>query len=158
MSVHLWLLSPGCNLCRILLLPCSLCDSSPVCSNPVFHWRPLTLAHLFCRGSRGSMLMKSVVQLDRALWMACGHFSCLCGDYPLCWIQLYLLCRLSCMRKVYIGCILGTTRWTRWALISNSGWASTVAGRSSSGLKLISQVPSSASGFESSLSRVKPRK
>lgn len=27
MSVHLWLLSPGCNPCRMLLLPCSLCDS-----------------------------------------------------------------------------------------------------------------------------------
>lgn len=65
------------------------------------------------------------------------------------------------MRKVYIDYILGTTRWSWWALItqlmtSTSGWASTVAG--SSGLKLILQVPSSASGFESSLSRVKSRK
>lgn len=43
-------------------------------------------------------------------------------------------------------------------MISASGWASTVAGRSSSALKLISQMPSIASGFESSLSRVKCRK
>lgn len=43
-------------------------------------------------------------------------------------------------------------------MISASGWASTVAGRSSSALKLISQMPSNASGFESSLSRVKCRK
>lgn len=65
------------------------------------------------------------------------------------------------MRKVYIDYILGTTRWSWWALItqlmtSTSGWARTVAG--SSGLKLILQVPSIASGFESSLSRVKSRK
>lgn len=107
------------------------------------------------------MLMKSDVQLGRALWMASGPLSCWSGDYPLCWIQLYLtLCRFRYVRKVYIGCILSTTRWTWWALItqlmiSASGWASTVAGRSSSGLKLISQVPSSASGLESGLSRVK---
>lgn len=61
---------------------------------------------------------------------------------------------------MWIGYILGTTRWTWWAritqLVISSGWASTVAGRSN--LKLILQVPSSASGSESSLSRVKSRK
>lgn len=84
----------GCNPSRMLLLPCSLCDSSPGCSSPVSDWRGLTSAPPISQRQQSLRTHEIRCELGRALWMASGSLSCLSGDYPLGWIGLYLtLCR-----------------------------------------------------------------
>lgn len=82
----------GCNPSRMLLLPCSLCDSSPVCSSPVSDWRCLTSALLFHRGSRGSVLVKSGVSLAGLSGWPLAPFPAWVGTIPWAGLDFISLC------------------------------------------------------------------
>lgn len=114
MSVRLGLLAPGvapaeCCSCPVLCvtLPQSAATLTPI--SPLIPQRQQRLhAHeIRCAACQGS--------LD-GLW---SPFLLEWGLSSVLDLTLYTLCRLSYMRKVYIGYILGAPRWPWWALITH---------------------------------------